>query len=100
MNEERIYGWYERSDQPIDQPTYNPAFPGVCLFCGGLTSEEDVRTHSLMAVNARRSFFYRTHRTCHESANDEARNAIDGVVIDSIDHNGDGFTPNPEGNAK
>jgi hypothetical protein len=87
---ERIYGWYDRPDQPVDQPTFNPSFPGPCLFCGNETSESDVRTHSLMAMDGARSFFYRTHRTCHESADDTARNAIDQVVWDAIAHHGDG----------
>jgi hypothetical protein len=86
---ERMYGWYDRVDQPIEQPTFNPSFPGPCLFCGTDTTEEDVRTHSLMPLEAKRSYFYRTHRTCHEAAPDDQRNAIDGVVFDSIAHHGD-----------
>jgi len=86
---EKLYGWYDRADQPVDQPTYNPAFPGMCLFCGTATTEEDVRTHSIMPMGAKRSYFYRTHRTCHETASDEQRNHIDGIVFDSIAHHGD-----------
>jgi len=85
----RIYGWYDSAQQPVDQPTFNPAFPGPCLFCGTDTTEEDVRTHSLMPIGSSRSYFYRTHRTCHEAANDQQRNAIDEVVFDAIAHHGD-----------
>lgn len=87
----RLYGWYDRPDQPIEQPTYNPEHPGVCLFCGGTTSDQDVRTHSLMPLHREppRSYFYRTHRTCHESASDEQRIAIDDIVFESIEHHGD-----------
>lgn len=86
---ERLYGWYERADQPITMPTFNPSFPGPCLFCGTDTTEEDVRTHSMLPVGSSRSFFYRTHRTCHEAASAEQRNHIDGIIIDSIAHHGD-----------
>jgi len=88
---QKVYGYYDRADQPIDQPTINPALDGPCLFCGKPLTDEDMRTHSMMAMDgAQRSFFYRTHRTCHESADDKSRNAIDQVVWDSIAHNGDG----------
>jgi hypothetical protein len=87
----KLYGWYDRADQPIDQPTYNPAFPGPCLFCGDNTSEEDV--HCLMYLEGprahKRSYFYRTHRTCHETATPAQSREIDGVIFDSIAHHGD-----------
>lgn len=86
---EKIYGWYDRPDQPIEQPTYNPNEHGPCLFCGKSVTDEDMRTHSLMAMEGKRSYFYRTHRTCHEAADDPARTAIDRVVWASIDHHGD-----------
>jgi hypothetical protein len=86
---EKVYGWYDRADQPIEQPTFNPDFHGPCLFCGNSLTDEDVRTHSIMPLGASRSYFYRTHRTCHEAAPDDQRNAIDCVVLDSIAHHGD-----------
>lgn len=88
----KIYGYYDRADQPIDQPTLNPDLHGPCLFCDKPVTDEDMRTHSLMPLHGSRSFFYRTHRTCHEAADDMRRTQIDGVIIDSIDHHGDGFT--------
>lgn len=92
----KIYGYYERPDQPIDQPTIDPDHYGPCLFCDLPLTDDDIRTHSLMPVGGSRSFFYRTHRSCHEAADDTRRNQIDAVVIDSIDHNGDGFTAQNE----
>lgn len=86
---ERIYGWYDRADQAIEQPTYNPDCYGPCLFCDKPMTDEDMRTHSIMPIGATRSYFYRTHRTCHEAAPDDQRNATDSVVFDSIAHNGD-----------
>jgi hypothetical protein len=86
---QRIYGWYDQPDQPIEHPTFNPSFPGPCLFCGKDTSEDDVRTHSLMPMISARSYFYRTHRTCSQSATTEQSRQIDGVVLDSIAHHGD-----------
>ena len=86
---EKLYGWYDRADQPVDQPTYNPAFPGMCLFCGNQTSDEDVRTIALLRDGSARSFFYRVHRTCHEAASEDQRNQITSVIFDSIDHHGD-----------
>jgi len=85
----KLYGWYDRPDQPVDQPTYNPEFPGPCLFCGENTSEENVRTFSLLMEGSNRAFFYRTHRTCHETASEKQRREIDRVIWDSIDHHGD-----------
>jgi hypothetical protein len=88
----KIYGYYDRADQPADQPTVNPPLDAPCLFCGKPLTNDDMRTHSMLAMDgAERSFFYRTHRTCHEAADDQQRNAIDGVVWDSIVHHGDGI---------
>lgn len=90
---ERIYGWYDRADQPPDQPSYDPAFPGPCLFCGEQTSETNVRTISLMPtgpqVKRPRAYFYRVHRTCSAGATADQQNAIDVVVLDAIAHNHD-----------
>jgi hypothetical protein len=86
---ERIYGWFDSADQHPDQPTFTPSFPGICLFCGELMSPADVRSHALMPFPYKRSYFYRTHRTCHEAATEQQRRDIDRVVLDSISHNGD-----------
>lgn len=85
----RIYGWYESPGQPANMPTVDATFPGVCIFCGGDTSTEDVRTHSLMPVGASRSYFYRTHRTCHERASQADRDAMDEAILDMIQRAGD-----------
>jgi len=88
--DERLYGWYDRPDQPVQEPTYNPAFPGMCLFCGEQTSEANVRTIAMMPTeNIKRSYFYRVHSTCHEAASADERLHIDYVIFDSIKHHGD-----------
>jgi hypothetical protein len=82
----RIYGWYERADQPPDQPTYDPPHDAPCLFCGEAITANDVRTISMMGEYAERSFFYRVHRTCHERVGEKKRVEIDSVVWDAIRH--------------
>jgi hypothetical protein len=89
---DKIYGWYDRADQPIDQPTYNPPFDAPCLYCGSALTDSDVRTHSMMAMpdtGPARSYFYRTHRTCDERSKARGQPSMDGVVWDAIKHNGD-----------
>lgn len=88
----KVYGYYDRPDQPMEQPTINPDVRGPCLFCGEPMTAENIRTHSMMAMpetGPERSYFYRTHRTCHEAADNKQRVQIDDVVWDSIRHHGD-----------
>jgi len=92
----KIYGWYDRPDQPVDQPTFNPDFHAECPYCSQPITDEDVRTHSLMPVDESlnkasntRAYFYRTHRTCDEMALPKARNNIDGKIFDMIKANHD-----------
>ncbi len=82
-----FYGWYDDATQT--EPTYEPPRGGPCLFCGGAITPGDVRTHSIMAVGeyARRSYFYRTHRTCAE--HDKSPNGMDDFIFDMIRRNGD-----------
>ncbi len=87
MGENQFYGWFDDSDQQT--PSYEPPRDAPCLFCGQKISADDVRTHSITHVEgyARRSYFYRTHRTCAER--DQTGTAMDGFVIDMIARNGD-----------
>ena len=85
----KLYGWYDRAGQPVDAPTYDPPHDSPCLFCGEPIRPDDVRTHSMLAESGARSFFYRTHRSCHQAADAAQRYAIDDVVWDSIRHHGD-----------
>lgn len=89
QHEPRIYGWYDRPDQPVDQPTYNPPFDSPCPYCSKPLTDDDMRTHSIMplsnlgAANGR-SYFYRTHKTCDEMAFDKSRYAVDSLVFEQI----------------
>jgi hypothetical protein len=82
----RFYGWLDDPDQTI--PTHEPPRDAPCPYCGIAIRDDDVRTHSLMwkgPVYAKRSYFYRTHRTC----DDAKPNAMDGFILDMIERNGD-----------
>jgi hypothetical protein len=80
----RIYGWF--SDPAQTTPVHEPPLDAPCLFCGEVVFDGDVRTISMMYADRRdgRSYFYRVHRTCHERATEEARQKIDGIVLDMI----------------
>ena len=84
----RIYGWFDDARQ--GKPTYDPPHDTICPFCGINISFDDVRTHSLMfygPVYAKRSYFYRTHRTCAER--DAGGTGMDDYIFDMINRNGD-----------
>ena len=76
-----IFGWFDDASQ--DAPTHEPPRDAPCLFCGKRVTADDVRTHSLSPTGdyGRRSYFYRTHRTCAEA---ESPTAMDGFVLDMI----------------
>lgn len=88
-----FYGYYEDA-APGAKPEYEPMsvdpFP-PCPFCGAPIDDlHDVRTHSLMhsaGAYAKRTYFYRTHRTCAEK--DTTHTAMDGFILDMIARNGD-----------
>jgi len=88
MPNNMIYGWFDDADQTA--PTYDPPRDAPCLFCGHAIESGDVRTHSLMhagPVYAKRSYFYRTHRTCAEA--DQTETEMDDVIFGMIARNGD-----------
>lgn len=84
---QQFYGYF---DGDLDTPAYQPPLNAPCPFCGTPISPEDVQTHSLMyaaPAYAKRSYFYRTHRTCAEK--DPTHTAMDGFILDMIERNGD-----------
>ena len=87
MSNQQIYGWFDDASQT--KPTHDPPHDAPCLFCGKAIEPTDVRTHCLMYEKgyAKRSYFYRTHRTCAET--DPTHTAKDGFVLDMIERNGD-----------
>lgn len=89
-DEQLFYGWFDDAAQT--EASYSPPLGGPCPLCGKtmLVMEQDVRTHSLMyqgKVYGKRSYFYRTHKTCAEK--DPTHTAADGFILDLIARNGD-----------
>ena len=87
MTEQTFYGWYDDASQAAHQPSFDPPHDAPCPFCGAAIRPDDVRTHSLMYVEgyAKRSYFYRTHKTCDEAKPSE----MDDFILDMIKRNGD-----------
>lgn len=87
-NEPQVfYGYFEDTGET---PEYDPPHDAPCPFCGKPVVPGDVRLHSLMysaGSYAKRSYFYRTHRTCAET--DPTHTAMDGFILDMIARNGD-----------
>jgi hypothetical protein len=82
-----FYGFFEDTS---DTPAYDPPHDAPCLFCGEPVTPDDVRSHCLMYLSAsyaKRSYFYRTHRTCAET--DPTHTAKDDFILDMIAFNGD-----------
>lgn len=89
MSEQVFYGFFEDAASDA-KPEYDPPHDAPCLFCGKSIAPDDVRTHSLIysaPSYAKRSYFYRTHRTCAET--DGTHTARDGFIIDMIHFNAD-----------
>ncbi len=87
--EQVFYGYFEDAAASA-KPDFEPPRDAPCLYCGKPVQPDDVRTHSLMyssASYAKRSYFYRTHRTCAEK--DPTHTAMDGFILDMIARNGD-----------
>lgn len=73
-----IFGYFDRADQP--KPTYDPGLGVLCPFC--LTKlGVPVRTTSLMLPSDNRSFFYRAHRTCAETATETQVTEVESSLI-------------------
>ena len=92
MSGNDLYGWYDSPDQPLDQPTYDPPRDAPCPYCGNPLTDDDVRTHSIMAADVatpRRSSFWRTHRTCDENASDGQKQSIFDGVLYRIENDGE-----------
>ena len=88
MAEQIFYGYFEGFEEDA-KPEYDPPRNAPCPFCGKPVEPTDVRTHSLMysaGSYAKRSYFYRTHRTCAEA---DTETAMDDFILDMIRRNGD-----------
>jgi hypothetical protein len=89
------YGYY--SDPSQTKPEFDPGIEVPCIICAKDLTADDIRTISLMAISDvehdaeglsfkrdNRSYFYRVHRSCHESLTEEQRTKVDGLLIDAI----------------
>lgn len=90
--EQIFYGYCEDPNSP--DAAYEPPRDAPCPYCGGAIHEGDVRTHSVMwsaPSYAKRSYFYRTHRTCDEKHKESFlyKGGMDGFILDMIARNGD-----------
>jgi hypothetical protein len=87
----KIWGWFDDADQRV--PSYDPPHDAPCPYCLAPLTDDDVRTTCLMwqgPVYAKRSYFYRTHRTCHEAAKERGEpDKMDGRIFDAIEKAGD-----------
>ena len=92
MSEQIFYGYLE--DAESAKPDYEPPRDAPCPYCGKPVHVDDVRTHNLMYSGgekyAKRSYFYRTHRTCDESYGPAHKDGgMDHFILDMIARNGD-----------
>lgn len=79
----KLYGWFDSPGQ--EKPAYDP--PKICLFCtkplGFYFDKSDVQCISLMGVTDKRSYFYRVHKACYESATPEEITLYESSIIDN-----------------
>lgn len=79
-----LYGWFDADDQV--RPAYDPPHDAPCPYCGESLRVDDVRTESFVpAFDARRSYFFRMHRTCDDAADASARDRITEGVIARVE---------------
>jgi hypothetical protein len=94
MAEQTFYGYFEDA-APDAKPEYDPPHDAPCPFCGKPITPDDVRTPSMMytsASYAKRSYFYRVHRSCDETNKtlpEAHRFNADDFILCMIAHNGD-----------
>jgi hypothetical protein len=83
-----LYGWFDSPD-PNAPPVYDPPHGAACPYCGLPMTDDDVRTHSMIAAqDATRSYFYRTHRTCDKQASPGQQQSIFSAVLSAIEADG------------
>ena len=83
----RLWGWFDDPGQK--EASYDPPHDAPCPYCLAPLIPGDVRTHSLMwagPLYAKRSYFYRTHRTCDDAG---VSGGMDGRILDAIQKSGD-----------
>jgi hypothetical protein len=71
----RALGYFDQPGQTI--PAYDPPVDLPCPYCEEPMNRFNIRTHGFMNTrHRRRSWFFRTHRTCDEKASEEQKNKL------------------------
>lgn len=76
-----IYGFFAAADQTV--PSFDPGLAVSCPVCLQ-TLRRPVKTISLMKEGDERSFFFRAHSECWQSASEDEREQIETALIDRI----------------
>lgn len=76
-----IYGYFDKPHQC--EPTYNPSLDVNCPFCHKELGypQIPIKTICFMREGDTKSYFYRCHRKCYESASPEEISAIDEMSL-------------------
>lgn len=79
-----VLGWFIGRGT---KEAYDPGIDVPCPYCGLKLTDDNVRTHNLMAADREPmlSVFYRTHKTCHEEATDRGKQALDDFVMAALE---------------
>ena len=76
-------GWFADAGET---PEYDPKEKGSCPVCAKIVGrhslENPLKTISIMKVGDSRSFFFRTHKPCWESVDENEQNTIESSIID------------------
>jgi hypothetical protein len=76
-----ILGYF--TDKSQDSPAYDPGLSVPCPLCEKPLNAAPRRTHSLMLLARKRSWFFRTHQTCAERQ-PQALQQIEGEIVDEL----------------
>lgn len=87
MTDEQInaqyIGWFADAGEV---PEHDPKEKGLCPVCakqvGKHNAENPLKTISIMKIGDNRSFFFRTHKFCWQSIDEDEQNAIESSIID------------------
>lgn len=79
------YGYFDDPQQYV--AAYDPGIDDVlCPICSEPLNREDLRTISMMEdAGPHASYFYRVHKSCHESLTQLEQDCIDCLIWDSIE---------------
>ena len=77
-----IFGFFDDPSQA--KPTFDPGLGALCPFCLIAVGGEKIRTTSLMPVGGDRSYFYRAHILCLDTASKDEVTFIESLVIDMV----------------